>query len=254
MRTSVPRWIALCFALSASHAVDAGAQETIWNRTVEASANLLFGAAEGRVGALAAAVARADSALDLRAEVRFSYSDAQDSDGNVSVTARSSRLTLGIDHHPFAQFSPFAFGTAESSLQQRIAQRYSAGGGAKLRLVPPGDNETSVSLALLWEQTQALNPGPDDDPRTTLARWSLRFRANRRLTSAVQLTHVTLWQPATKDLGLYTTETTTGLAVALNSSLSLTLTVRDKYDSQSVVRGAASNHDGQLLFGVRAKF
>jgi hypothetical protein len=30
--------------------------------------------------------------------------------------------------------------------------------------------------------------------------------------------------------------------------------VRDKYDSQSVVRGAASNHDGQLLFGVRAKF
>jgi hypothetical protein len=232
----------------------AHSQEVIWNRTIEANANLLFGAAEGRVGALLAGANRADSSLELRAELRFSYADGPDGDGNVSVTARSSRLSLGVDHHPFAQFSPFAFGTAESSLQQRIAQRYSAGGGAKLRLLPPGDNETSLSLALLWEQTRALDPAPGDDETSTLARWSLRFRGNRRLTSTVTVSHLTLWQPATKDLGLYTTETSTGLAVALNSSLSLTVTLRDKYDSQAVERGSDSNHDGQVLFGVRAKF
>jgi hypothetical protein len=42
--------------------------------------------------------------------------------------------------------------------------------------------------------------------------------------------------------------------VALNSSLSLTVTLRDRYDTEAITRGAASNHDGQLLFGVRAKF
>jgi hypothetical protein len=249
----VRRLVLSCALLAATTHV-AGAQEVIWSRTLEANANLLFGAAAGRVGALIAEANRADSALDLRAELRFSYADAPDGDGNVSVTARSSRLTLGIDHRPFGQFSPFAFGTAESSLQQRIDSRYALGGGAKLLLVPPGDNEASISLALLWEQTRARDPEPDVDPTTALARWSLRFRANRRLTSNVTMSHQTLWQPATSDLGLYTTETSTGLSVALNSSLSLTVTLRDKYDSEAIIRGADSNHDGQLLFGVRAKF
>ena len=225
-----------------------------WNRTVEASANILFGAAEGRVGALAAGANRADSVLEIRAEVRFSYADARDNDGETSVTARASRIALAIDRHPFSLFSPFAFGSLESSLQQRIAQRYAAGAGAKLTIIPPGDNETSVSLAMLWEQTEALHPAASVDPSTTLARWSLRVRANRRLTSTLTVAHVTLWQPVADDLGQYTTETRTGLVIKVNSSLSLTATVRDKYDSEAIARGSASNHDGQVLFGVLAKF
>ncbi|HEX9563021.1 MAG TPA: DUF481 domain-containing protein [Gemmatimonadaceae bacterium] len=232
----------------------AGAQDVIWNRTVEASANLLFGAATGRVASLTAGVARADSGLDLRAEMRFSYADAEDAEGVSSVTARSSKVLLGIDHHPFARFSPFAFGSAEANLQQRIAHRYSLGGGAKLRLVPPGDNEASISLALLWEETRTLRPEPGVDPSIALARWSLRFRANRRLNGVLQVTHTTLFQPVADELSRYTAETTTGLAVTLNASLALTVTLQDRYDSEARGRGASSNHDGQLLFGVRAKF
>ena len=225
-----------------------------WNQTMEASANLLFGAAEGRVGALSAGANRADSTLELRADVRFSYADAKDNDGETSVTARTSRLSFGIDRHPFARISPFAFGSLESSLQQRVARRYAAGAGAKLTIIPPGDNKTDVSLALLWEQTNALHPAPDVDPTVTLARWSLRARASRRLTNAISLDHATLWQPATDDLGRYTTETRTRLVITVNSSLSLTATLRDRYDSEAVSRGSASNHDGQVLFGVLAKF
>lgn len=235
----------------------AGAQDSAlakWNRTVEASANLLYGAAEGRVGALTAGANRADSVLEIRTEVRLSYADARDNDGETSVTARASRISLAIDRHPFSRFSPFAFGSLESTLQQRIAQRYAAGAGAKLTIIPPGDNETSVSLAMLWEHTEALNPALGVDPSTTLARWSLRVRANRRLTSTLTMAHVTLWQPVTDDLGEYTTETRTGLVIKVNSSLSLTATVRDKYDSEAIARGSASNHDGQVLFGLLAKF
>ena len=235
----------------------AGAQDSAvvkWNRTVEASANLLYGAAEGRVGALTASANRADSVLEIRTEVRFSYADARDNDGETSVTARASRIALAIDRHPFSLFSPFAFGSLESSLQQRIAQRYAAGAGAKLTIIPPGDNETSVSLAMLWEQTEALHPAVGVDPSTTRARWSVRVRANRRLTSTLTMSHLTLWQPVADDLGQYTTETRTGLVIKVNSSLSLTATVRDKYDSEAIARGSASNHDGQVLFGLLAKF
>lgn len=232
----------------------AAAQGAPWNRTVEANANLLFGAAKGRVASLSAGAAKADSAVELRGEVRFTYADARDPQGVVSVTARASRLSLGADYRPYGRVSPFLFGTAESSLQQRVAHRYSGGLGAKIRILPPGDNEASVSLALLWEETRALHPAPGVDATVSLARWSFRLRANRRLSSAVQASHTTFYQPAADELGRFTAETTTGLAVALNSSLSLTVTLRDRYDSEAGSRGAASNHDGQLLFGVRAKF
>lgn len=232
----------------------AAAQGPAWNRTVEASANLLFGAAEGRVGALAATAGRADSGLDFRSELRFNYADAQDAAGNVSVTARSNRLSLGADYRPFARLSPFVSGTIESSYQARIERRISAGGGAKLTIVPPGDNEASLSLAVLYEQTTALHPAADMEPTVTLARLAMRFRFNRKLSSAVQFTHNTLYSPAADDLGQHVTETTTGLAIALNTSLSLTFSLRDRYDSEAVGRGAPSNHDGQLLFGIRAKY
>lgn len=230
------------------------AQAPAWNRTIEASANLLFGAAEGRVGALAATAGRADSGLDVRSELRFNYADAQDANGVVSVTARSNRFSLGAELRPFARISPFASGSIESSYQARIERRISAGGGAKLTIVPPGDNEASLSLALLWEQTTALRPAVGVDPTESLARLAMRFRFNRKLSSSVQFTHNTLWSPAADDLGRHTTETVTGLAIALNTSLSLTLSLRDRYDSEATLRGATSNHDGQLLFGVRAKY
>jgi hypothetical protein len=68
------------------------------------------------------------------------------------------------------------------------------------------------------------------------------------------VTHTTLFQPVADELSRYTAETTTGLAVTLNASLALTVTLQDRYDSEARGRGASSNHDGQLLFGVRAKF
>ncbi len=225
-----------------------------WNNTVEANANLLFGAAKGRVAAFLANTSRADSTVEFRAEMRFSYADAPNDEEVVKVTARSSRFSLSLDYRPYDRFSPFYFGSAEASLQQRVAHRYASGGGAKLRLIPPGDNRLDLSLALLWEETRALNPAPDKRATVTLARWSLRLRADRRLSSAVTMSHQTLWQPAAKALNSYTTETQTGLAVALNSALSTTVTLRDRYDSAAITRGALSNHDGQLLFGIRARF
>lgn len=232
----------------------AGAQELGWSGSAEASANLLYGAARGRVASAALGVGRADSALQVRGDAQLTYADARDADDRQSVTARAFRTTIAVDRRPYARWSPFAFGTAETSLQQRIASRLSGGAGAKLTLHRHGDDDVSVSLALLGERTRALRPSAGEVAATTRARWSWRGRVRRRFSDAVRLTHVTLYQPAVDRPGRYTIDSNTALAVTMTRALALTATLRERYDSEARGRGARSNHDGQVLFGVRATF
>jgi hypothetical protein len=232
-----------------------GAQELGWSGTTEASANVIFGAARGRLAAFAAGVSRADSVLEVRSDVVFGYADARGTDDSRNrVTARHWRASLGFDRHPFATLSPFAFGSVEASLQQRIRDRVAGGAGAKVTLHRDGDDDVSASLALLWERTRALDPRPDLAEVTTRTRWSLRVRVRRKLTTTLHLSHVTFYQPSTDALGRYTATSNTSLARTVNERLSLTVTLRDQYDSEAERRGARSNHDGQLLFGARASF
>jgi hypothetical protein len=232
-----------------------GAQELGWSGTAEASGNLLYGAARGRVASAALGVGRADSTLQVRGDAQFTYADARAGDDDrTKVTARAFRSTLALDHRPYARLSPFAFGGVETSLQQRVASRVSGGAGAKLTLHRHGDDDVSVSLALLAERTRTLHP-TDDEPRATeRVRWSWRVRVRRRFSEAVRLTHVTFYQPAVDRPGRYTVDSNTGLAVTVTRALALTAALRERYDSEARTRGARSNHDGQVLFGVRATF
>lgn len=225
-----------------------------WSGAIEASANVLFGAARGRLVALKAGTQRADSALEVQGDFLLSYADSRLEDEEREVTARAVRVSLGVDYRPFDRWSPFWFGTAESSLQQRIDRRYTTGAGAKLTFYREGDDDVSASLALLWEQTRALDPEPPRPFAETQARWSLRLRARRQLSEATRLEHVTFYQPAVAHFARYIVETTTSLALTITTRVALTGTLRDRYDSESRSRGARSNHDGQLLFGARASF
>lgn len=246
--------LAVCLGGAGLRARPAGGQELGWSGTAEGSANLLFGAARSRLVAAGTSVGRADSALQVRGDLRLTYADTREEAGERHTTARATRASVAVDARPFARVSPFGFGSAESSLQQRIASRVAGGAGAKLTLHRRGDDDVSVSLALLAERTRALRPEPGAAPLTTRARWSLRARYRRRLSEALRVTHVTFYQPAFDRPGRFTADSDTSLLVALNSALSLTATVRDRYDSEARRRGAPSNHDGQVLFGARAGF
>lgn len=243
---------ALLLALTFSRPAEG--QELGWTRMLEASGNILFGAAHGRLVSFAAGATRADSALEIRGDAQLTYADSRDDDGRRSVTARSSRATFALDHRPFHRVSPFVFGSVETSLQQRVARRYSTGAGAKLTLQRREGDEASVSLALLWEHSRALDPPPESPATATRVRWSMRLRVRRQLSEKVSLTHVTFYQPAIDRPARYTADSNTSLAAAISESLALSVSLRDRYDSEARGRGAPSNHDGQLLFGVRASF
>jgi hypothetical protein len=63
-----------------------------------------------------------------------------------------------------------------------------------------------------------------------------------------------MYQPAFSDVsGDYTVDVETGVAFALNGTVSVKVSLVDKYDSQAVARGATENNDGRLFFSVLVK-
>ena len=68
------------------------------------------------------------------------------------------------------------------------------------------------------------------------------------------LSHVTFYQPAVQALAdRFTVDATTAIEAALTSVLALTGTLRHRYDSEALGRGAESNTDGQILVGLRVR-
>lgn len=232
-----------------------GQSTTGWQRSLQLSANIWYGAAHARVIASELEVGHVDSSLSVRASARFGYADDRDADGPRTVTARATEGALGIDYRPLDRYSPFVLGGGESSLQQRIALRVNAGLGAKLTLLRKNRDDLSISLALLAERTRALVPRDSSAIIVHRTRWSWRFRYRRQLSPTLYVSHVTFYQPAVERPGTrYTLDGTTSLEAAMTSVVSLTATLRDRYDSEARGRGATSNNDGQFLLGVRARF
>jgi hypothetical protein len=235
----------------------AHAQKLGWSTTVEASANVLFGNAQDRLFASRVQLGRADSTLEVRSDARFTYAESTVDAGQRVVRGRTALASLATDYRPFARYSPFWFGSVEASLQQRIERRYSTGAGAKLTFYRQKQNEASVSLAVLAERTQQRDDAPaaaDPSRARWLNRWSLRARTRHQLSRTARFTHTTFYQPVLDEIARYTVSSTTTLAGSLTSKLSLTATFHDTYDSEARARGARSNNDGQLLFGLSATF
>lgn len=237
-----------------------------WSGTAEASGNLLYGAASQRVLSAAVGTQRLDERAELRFDAQWSYGDSRRSDdGTRDITIRNTLLRGSVDIRPQARITPFAFVTALSSLQQRIASRVNGGAGAKYTIWRPDSvrdgfaEDVSVSLAALAEHTRALrdatvDEGASDEAAGTRYRWSLRARYRRMLSRSLRFSHVTFYQPTFGDLGEYTLEASTTLAIPLRERVNLTITHIERIDSEATQRGAPSNRDGQVLFGVSTTF
>jgi len=252
LRTVAALAIAISSALVPARA---SAQQLGWSGSAEASASILFGNARDRLIAGRLQFGRADSTLEVRTDSRVTYAEATEEDGGRRVSGRTTFASLATDYRPFARWSPFWFGSFESSFQQRIDQRWSTGAGAKYTIHSTKDEEVSLSLALLAERTvPRLDPAAPDTGSDWRARWSLRARGRRQITKTARFSHTTFYQPRVDDLSHYTINSTTTLAASLTPKTSLTITFHDSYDSDARARGARSNNDGQLLFGLSAAF
>ncbi|HSA54655.1 MAG TPA: DUF481 domain-containing protein [Gemmatimonadaceae bacterium] len=232
------------------------AQETdarVWSGTIQANGSILFGNTEQRIVGGKITVARGDSVMELGAELQTLYGESSVEGQDPVVVKRLWLGALTFDWRPYAHLSPFLFGSVESNLEKRIAQRYSVGVGAKRTFVATDATEASLSVALLEEQTVPRAEAPDPSV-VRLERWSLRGRARHAFTDRVRASHVTFWKPEVRAWDRYLIQSTSELIFQLTEALSFSILLVDNYDSEARTRGARVYNDGQLLFGVAAKW
>jgi hypothetical protein len=239
--------------LGLSLSIDSAAAQPKVTREAEVNGSLFFGNTSQRLASLRAGISRADSAFEVSLGGGFTYADVEDAAGVRAVNRRSWTAGTSLDWRPFATVSPFLFGNVESSLEKQIDMRWGAGVGAKWVIHRDTVHLHDFSVAVLGEKTtpRVETPGFNDD---LLARWSARYRVKGKLSSGVSYSSTTLYKPAVSDMDDYSISSVNSLGVALNTTLSLTLTFIDNYDSQARVRGAAENNDGQLLIGLKASW
>lgn len=235
-----------------------------WTASVDVSGNVTYGAASQRVLSGTAGASRRAAGHEWRLDLQSGYGDALDRvAGARRVTIRQSSLGGSVDWAPRAALSPFGFATVEANLQQRIASRRWVGLGAKATpwrgSVEGGfAEEASLSLAAIGEEIRRLTAASDPTGASraegTRMRWSVRGRLRTRVGSSLRLSHTTFWQPTVSFDGRWTLDALTQLAVPLSRGVDATVTHRERVDSEATQRGAPSTRDGQLLFGVRARW
>ncbi len=231
-----------------------GAQTWAWE--AEVGANLFFGNTEQKTVASRLGVERADSAFEVSGGFKFDYGEAQDKEGSSFVNRRSWVVDGALDYRPFAPLSPFAFVSAESSLESRIDRRYSGGAGGKYTFIRGEVDRLDVSLAALGERT---TPRPEGDETAsgveTLGRLSGRLRFRKGFSEGrITLAHETSYRPRMTEFANYTVQSLTSLAFQVRQGVSLKVSFEDRYDSRAKDRGASGNNDGKVLFGLLTTF
>ncbi|MCC6929971.1 MAG: DUF481 domain-containing protein [Gemmatimonadaceae bacterium] len=224
-----------------------------WSGSVEAAASLYQGNTDQRALFTKAELGRADSTVQLRGSLSFGYADAARDSLPRDVTKRTWLGTLNLDYHPYEHLSPFMFVNYEASYEKRVLDRVGVGVGGKAVLFQSGATEANLSLAMLAERLRPTALSPDTET-VSAARWSGRARFKHQFDARLKLLHTTFWQPRVSDLESYTVNSTSELSYAMRQSTSFTVSYLALYDSAARTRGARSNNDAQILFGVKTGF
>lgn len=110
-----------------------------------------------------------------------------------------------------------------------------------------------LSLAVLAERAVLLNA--DNGDQELLARWTGTMRYRRPFSEERLVFETkTEYNPVFDEFDNYTIQHETGLAFRVSQLIRLKLSFLDNYDSRAKTRGARSNNDGRVLFGVLSAF
>jgi hypothetical protein len=244
-----PRWF---FLTSLLIAVPLHAQHP-WSGSVEASASLLQGNTNQRTLNTQGDLTHADSTFEIKSSLRFGYSDAAHDSLPRQVDRRTWIGALALDYRPHDVVSPFVFATYESSYEKRVLDRLGLGIGGRVVVFKTAATTINISLAILAERMRPTSLSPDTSVISS-ARWSGRVRLRHKFDSHLNVSHTTFYQPRVTRSASYTVNSNSELSYAVRQSLSLTISYLALFDSDAGSRGARSNNDAQVLFGLKAGF
>lgn len=234
------------------------AAQTRWERNLELAGNYLYGNTEQAIFSTRAGLSRADSLWGVRVDGRYLIG-ASSRNGDQVMDRRSWQLSASVDRRPEDTHVQFLLASVERSLELRIDQRVNAGVGYKYVIDCDTVYKLDVSVAVLAEvaalpQPVAGQPGPAPIVRNELARLSARLRYRNQFTDRLNFDHVTWYRPELAAADRFLASSVTALQYSLSKRAGLRLSFQNDYDSLARGRGARSNHNGQVLFGVNSKF
>lgn len=254
MRRVQVHWPWLLIAAMATVPLDSAMGQTLgWQKQIAAGANLFFGNTQQRLATLNMSIAHADSSYELSSTLRFAYGEASADTGRRFVNTRNWLMSASYTDSPFAQFSTFMTASVESSLQQAIFRRSSLGAGETVTVLRDTSSDVRFSAGFLGEHTVPLGSrvtSPDEN----FARWTGRLKLSQKVDDRLTLTHETFYQPRVQDIGTFTVASTSALVYKVSKAVGVQMSLTDNYDSGAMARGARSNNDGQMVFGVLGKF
>lgn len=219
----------------------------------EVGGSVFFGNTRQTVATTRAQYERKDSVFAFRTRGRFNYGELTQPTGGTAVNKRSWEAGANYDFRPFDDITPFFRVNLESSLENRIQRRTSAGLGTRYNIVRTSATDVMLSVGAVGEHTIPSRRSATADV-TTLARGTTMLRVRRDFTPTITFTSESSYEPALQETSDYTITTVNTLKVRLARFAALTLTLRDNYDNRAVARGARVNNDGELLMGVLTSF
>jgi putative membrane protein len=224
-----------------------------WAIETELGGSVFFGATDQITVATEMGLQRESQLYVLDIDLGFLYGEVGEEGGESSVNKRSWEVASNLDYQGYAWINPYVFGSVDSSLEKRIHFRYKAGSGAKLTLLDTEVSRLDFAAALLFEQTFSTADGADDED--LLGRWTGQAEYRRSFSQERAVFEARMdYNPKFRQIESFTLQAESSLAFRLSQVVSLKVSVRDNFDSGAKERGAVSNNDGQVLFGVLAAF
>ena len=160
----------------------------------------------------------------LEWSVAFRYGESQG-----TVVARDLQSKLDFDVGPSARVAPFIFVSAERDPFRKLDLRARTGSGVKYTFYREAPGEASVRVAAQYSRENFTRDAAQD-PRTDGA-WSMEFKGNRELGSAVKLENVTTFAPVFDDFADHNIDVSSKVSSRISQHLALTLVHAYSYDS-----------------------
>jgi putative salt-induced outer membrane protein YdiY len=160
----------------------------------------------------------------LEWSLTFRYGESQG-----EVVARNLQSKLDFDVGPAARVAPFVFAAVERDPFRKLDLRARTGSGVKYTFyrAPPG--EASVRVAAQYSR-ENFTAAAAQDARTDGA-WSMEFKGNRGLGSAVKIENTTTFSPVFDNFGDHNLDVSSKVSSRISRHLALTLSHAYSYDS-----------------------
>ena len=244
--------VCLCVSPFGLFAQQASQETRNWAAQGELGGSSFFGntSQSAITAALSGDVGRGLLRLDGR--TGFAYGRATGDAGETLTNKRAWDFTVRLDFDPGTLVGGFIVSKVESILEKRIDLRYSAGAGGTYQIGGDGIR-ADLNLALLVEKTIPREEA--GVPEEVVAKWAAGFRLERQVDGGrVRFETETSIEPEVRELGVFTLTSRSSLAFQLSQRIGVQFSFVDSYDSEAEFRGAQSNNDGQIFFGVVGTF